>query len=953
MTKRIISIILAAAMLFSFPALAEDNTEVVKPDSGNMIFAKAMEIVPADAVGTNIVTRLDLAKMFCNIMRTDVDLAPNTGIEFTDVPEDASSVVANVAKMGIMNGVGGGLFAPDAPVTYVQAIKAMVTFLGYAQNAEAKNGYPFGYYAIAADLGLIYNAPKDMNTELTFEKAVGLFKLALNVDYRAPVGFNPEVKYEITKNLTYLHYHRDIVRVRGTVKSTSVYDISGMGTTAYNKIRIGSYVFTFNPAKVNAHEFFGYNIDAYVQADSEEILFIEDVGTNVAELKSTEISGLVGNNIEYYNEYGKVKKLEINTSFTRILYNGTVLGNYTPNDINPFMNSALEGGLTAIDNDNDGVYDIVCVDAYESYVVQRIVGNKIFGENDKEFSNTTNGIAVDLDAIDYKEGESFLIFNILGEPIKVSNIEDGNVISVSKDRNGRINRIVVTIDSVVGVLNATSEKGGRVYVTVNGGEFECSNTVKYALTQPQAKQIEMGSKVRLAFDKNGLVADIEQELYNIWSTGFLTTFGVVQGMDPAYQVKLYGEDGQWHIYTLAEKVYVNESTTASAAANFESLAGYDTDGKIKRQPIMYKVNVKGELSDVIFPDMNAAFPPFVPPVGTVPTDTAYKNALAQWESDKAASDALYLNNYETTKTTSPFYMLKASNGAKTAEVPADGINKLYWSHKDAGFNGMAFFSKSTTAFAIPEIENRDDDAKYGLVDPYQVYNDNWDREATVALYAMDPHPVVDVAVVVQSINKEIAKETMALIVENIEVYLDLQTGMDGRKITGYMGTKQYTYTDPENILATIGPNGTAPDKGDMIRLTVNGYGEITQADYAFDASEQEVYKKDGTKSAGGVSSDSYMEIPRYVYGKVNYIDSNFMTVDSTLIDGVTPVNVPYSLRAQTFVKVTKTGKGNITITPATVTDIIGSGEYGTADATSVVVQTQNGYGRCVVIYEGF
>ncbi|MBQ6998528.1 MAG: S-layer homology domain-containing protein [Clostridia bacterium] len=901
MTKRIISLILAAAMLFSFPAFAED-AEVVKPDSGNMLFAKAMEIVPADAVGTNIVTRGYLAKMFCAVMRTDVGLAPSTNIEFTDVPAELSTVVAHVASMGIMNGVGGGLFAPDAPVTYVQALKAMVTFLGYADYAEAKNGYPFGYYMQAMELDLISNPPKDMNTELTLEKAVSLFKRAINADYRAPVEFDPEVKYEITKNLTYLHYHRDIVRVRGIVKSTAVSDISDMGTTAHNKIRLGSNVFSFDTSKFNAHKFFGHNVDAYVQVETEEILYIEDVGTTVTELSSVQLSGLVGDNIEYFNDAGKKKKLEINAS-TKVLYNGTNCTNYTEHDINPFPGSSLDGGLTAIDNDGNGVYDIICVEAYETFIVNKIIGNKIYAEN-------TVGEILDLEnEANYVEGESFLVYNILGEPVKVSDIKEGSTVSVSEDKYGNITSVVVTIDNVIGILTATQMHNGRLYVTVNGESFECSNLV---MNDPETANLELGVKVCLSFNKGALVSDIEQELYNIWNSGYITACGTVDGVDPKWQVKLFGEDGNWHIYDLAEEIYINESSTVSPAANFATVAGNDTDGLIKRQPILYKINTDEQIKEVIFAEI--------------------------------ATDG----TYNSVKQTSPFYMMKAMNGARTAEVFADGTNLLYWSHKDAGFEGTAFMSKQTVVFAVPPVENRGDEAKYSIADPFDY--DDWESAAQIALYAKDPQAVVDVAVKMATA-AEINAKTYSFVVEKVDKYIDADTGMDYYRLTGYSNGKQYVYTDPDNKLAGIGPNGTHPDKGDIIRVVVNGYDEITNANFHFDASAKAVYKLDGTKSAGGVSDDTYRN-NRFVYGTVTYCDDEIMTVGSTATDGATAVEIPYTVASHRYTKVIKDGRGNISIQPATVADVLGSDKYG-ADASKVVVHTQSARAWGVVIYEGF
>lgn len=910
MTKRIISIALALTMLLSFPVFAE-STETAA-DSGNMVFAKAMGIIDDGATGEDTVTRLELAEMFCNIFRSSIGLASSESVSFTDVPADKTAIAANVASLGIMNGVGGNLFAPDGIATYAQAVKATVVFLGYGQVAESKGGYPHGYRMQARDLKLI-SADYDENAPLTFEKAAELFKLALNVDFRRPAIFNPEAEYEIDDGVTYLQYYRNIVRVRGVVKSTYVSDISGLGKTAYNKIRVDGELLSFDPEKISAHTFFGHNADAYIDPDSKEIIYIEDAGTDVIRISAGDISGLNGDNIEYWNESGKKKKLRID-GYTRVLYNGTLRTSYTELDINPFASSVKDGSLTAIDSDRDGTFDIIAVDAYDSYVVTRIIDSKIYAEN-------TAGVVIDLDALSYTEGKGYLIYNVLGQPVKVADIKKGDTLSVSRDKSGRITEIVVTIDEITGIIGAIEERDGKMFVTVNGAEFECSALV----SSLGADDIVLGNKACIKFNKDGLVCDIDGEAYDLWNAAYLTGVSTGKGLDTDVKIKFFGEDGKWHIASLADKIALTDRLDKNSVSNIDksgiiSEIGTGDDGQAVRQPILYRLNASGYLKEIKF-------------------------AAAPAESDTNAE--AYLASYSTTKANSPFYMMKASNGSKTAEVAANGENALYWSHKDAGFNGTAFVTSSTVAFAVPPEEDRNDEGKYSVIDAASAYDD-WETGATMALYASDDRPVVSVAVKVSSAAAEINVKTYAFIIENIEKTYNSETGAESTSVSGYMNGSRYEYTDPDNVLSSF---AVTVDRGDMLRLAVNGYNEITQAQLAFDASEKAVYKKDGTKAQGGSSDDTYSSL-RFVCGKVKHIDSDIMTVSTTSSDGLTAVEVPYTVANHKYVKVTKSPRGIITVAQASVSDIIGSDDYGD-EATFAVVHTQAARAWGVVIYEGF
>ena len=78
--------------------------------------------------------------------------------QFTDVPQTEwyASEVASTYELGLMNGVGGGLFAPDGNVTVAEAItmaaRASAINAGTAIDMTAGGEWytPYVNYAIAA-----------------------------------------------------------------------------------------------------------------------------------------------------------------------------------------------------------------------------------------------------------------------------------------------------------------------------------------------------------------------------------------------------------------------------------------------------------------------------------------------------------------------------------------------------------------------------------------------------------------------------------------------------------------------------------------------------------------------------------------------------------------------------------------------------------------------------------
>ena len=669
-------------------------------------------------------------------------------------------------------------------------------------------------------------------------------------------------------------------------------------------------------------------MDAYVNLDTEQILFIEDVGTNVIKLSSTQISGLEGDDILYYGDSDKIKKLPINAS-TRIVYNGTNLTSYTENDVNPFAVADIDGGITAIENTGDKYYDLVIVDAYETYVVDKVVGTKIFAEN-------TSGVIIDLDAVDYIEGETYLLFNIIGEPIRLSSVKEGDTLSVSKDKNGNITKIVVTIDNLTGTISARHIRNGRVFITVNGQDFECGNAVSAAIIADPTVA-EFGKKSCISFDKNGLVSHIEQDEYDIWNTGYLIDYAEENGLDARKLVKIFGDDGVWYIYTIAEKIYINESTTPVADSALIATAGTVDGGKVIRQPILYKVNPAGELRSVIFADA----PPYFPPYSGDDADTAAKN---QYASDKLANGAEYIARYDEA-INSPLYMYQYTADGVT--YICDGNTTLNATNEETCFSGKIFLTNTATIFNIPSEENRDDEEQYAIRSSNIIKNTGY--KGNVALYGTDPRPVADIAVVVDSASETIHDETYSLVVESLDTYMD-EEGEVAYRVTGYLHGKQVTYTDPEGKLLEC-PGGVLPEPGDVMRLSVDSRNQILRVDYAFDASEKVIYNNGVSCGTNGMNTTSYIAGPRYTYGEAMFIDEEILLVDVLYNDEHTTES--FLVPKQVFVKVTKDARGQITIEPAKYSDVVGSEQYAGGTPSKVFIHTKAGRAWGVVIYEGF
>lgn len=78
-------------------------------------------------------------------------------IDFTDVTSNAwyYTYVTDLASAGILNGVGGGRFAPEQTLTWGEAMKLLMLTCGYEEQAPTNSHWASGYLDKAVEDGLI------------------------------------------------------------------------------------------------------------------------------------------------------------------------------------------------------------------------------------------------------------------------------------------------------------------------------------------------------------------------------------------------------------------------------------------------------------------------------------------------------------------------------------------------------------------------------------------------------------------------------------------------------------------------------------------------------------------------------------------------------------------------------------------------------------------------------
>lgn len=208
--KKHLALVLALVMVlssFSFVSAAPDFSDMEGHENAEAVARlELLNVLKGYPDGTfkpdNTITRAEFAAVAVRVSGLENVAMAAKGLPtgFSDVPawHWASGYVGTAAKMGIVNGIGNGLFAPETPVKYEEAITMIVRALGYEPMAQARGGYPFGYLIVANEIDLLEDAMGTQGTWATRAFVAQITDNALEIEMMIQVGFGTDTKWVVS-----------------------------------------------------------------------------------------------------------------------------------------------------------------------------------------------------------------------------------------------------------------------------------------------------------------------------------------------------------------------------------------------------------------------------------------------------------------------------------------------------------------------------------------------------------------------------------------------------------------------------------------------------------------------------------------------------------------------------------------------------------------------------------
>ncbi len=631
--KKVISTIAALAVsASSMVAFATGYPDV--PETATYAQAvkelSALNVISGYEDGTFLpdknVTRAEITKMIVTSLGSATLSAANAAAgkdtKFADVPGShwasgfVSTATANAnSNNGFINGYDETTFGPDDNVTYAQAIKMLVSALGYQTYAENNGGWPNGYLNYGYTLEIADGVTGVSNdTQVTRAQVAQMIDNAIKAPICVIDGYETQWNGTQTPNFV-------IKDETSTTKKNSWQCLLNYSHDAY--VVNGRVVITQKQGGVKADEvkidieksnnYDGYQVvpvwsdeaDAYVAGirnqvayigeseadkylfsyaemvlqlnddDEVTILSVVPVGgesksvTFAAEDYAAEKSDYTTDKVMAVYESSNstsTKKYELGNAAKMYVNGVSVASNLTAvaSNVDTYIANNATGTVTLIDSPEagkasvDGIYDYVMVSYYKDAIVDTVVGDEEFATI--YFDDADTGEAT-MD-VDYSDDDKLYSFTLTdGTELSALDLQENDVLSIAYDPNKGFTdsdsyEVLVSRDTVEGKIASSdidTENEIKSEFSINGESYGLAST-----NLVSASELKVSYEYVLYLDAFGKIAKLEE---TATSNKLAIVDNVYTANGDQYYVTIITPDGNKESYTVRDQATYNTYKT--------------------------------------------------------------------------------------------------------------------------------------------------------------------------------------------------------------------------------------------------------------------------------------------------------------------------------------------------------------------------------------------------------
>lgn len=519
------------------------------------------------------ISRLDAAVALAKFMNKP--LSDKAESKFGDLAGVKNSKTVNaLVEMGIMSGFGDS-FYPNNDISYDDIVKALAKILGYGIMLD-NDGYEYTERTLGLSKGVY-----DTTGAISYSNFA---KIILNAAETNVLVSKGDDKYFISDREA-LDLLMGLYEGKGIVSATEYSDLYGTQSAREGYIVIGNEQYKVT---CDTYGWEGKLIDYYYKVENDEKIIVYVGGLNSLSrcmtIEYNDVLDYSSNKYTYYDSNDRIKTAKVATD-KKFIYNGKALGSYTASDMIPSY-----GSVQLIDNDKDGVYDIVRVENLDTYVVHAIDYDnyKIYDE----YEHVTKYL--DLGSCDK------ILVEENGVVSKFENIAVGNVVSVSISKDKSFAKLYVSKNSLVGLVGKISGSSSEITMSIYdeihregvSESFKLHPFYKGAEKAQTDRRDFLGRNASVLFDFRGYAVAVNVEAGSGWKWAYLIKAVYTEDLEDEVLFKIFSEDGKHLKCYAAPVVRIN-----GVPKKIEKVVDALDNGKA--QIIRMQYNSDGKVSEII------------------------------------------------------------------------------------------------------------------------------------------------------------------------------------------------------------------------------------------------------------------------------------------------------------------------------------------------------------------
>lgn len=500
-------------------------------------------------------------------------------IYYHDVPAThfAAEAIAALVEMNVLSVGSNKMFYPDNPITRTEAAKILLYSLGYDRMCEVRGGWPTGIEKMASDIKLYKNVSS--SSAISYADMLIMFYNALTSEILEMQGIKDGEPIYTSNGGTYLSVFHDIYLGNGIV--TGVDGVSIYGETVEPEmIYIGN----------TKLELGGYDADAFLGQEvvylysykntKNKLIWLKAANDNeVLTLNRYEHSPVFsqsGDTLSYILNNEKTKTVHISSNFNLIFNNS-----YVTTGVAEILKSDFYE-VSLVKSGSSSSYDVVIINDFENYQLVSLPDDSTMYLEACDSNLPKRNI--DIDAYERIE-----IVTAEGAELKPAEIPFDNIISVFESKDKKSIKLVVSSNSVSGVVESVSQMNGCDAYGIHGIEYTPYKEGLNLACRP-------GDNVVFLLDMTGRIAMLGSAKRSNNFAYLIDAYHNNNGLSDELYVKMYA-DGDVNEYIVSDNVKIDGIKYKNKELAFDSIGGND----VKPQVVAYELNSEGAVSMLDLP----------------------------------------------------------------------------------------------------------------------------------------------------------------------------------------------------------------------------------------------------------------------------------------------------------------------------------------------------------------